>query len=242
MKDYNTIHGPGANGSSSVEQALLASSDGHDDANSFALELFALTGRAKIPAVQEYVEYLVQADCRFLLFAHHMPVMDALQQTLDVQRIRYIRIDGATAPRRREVLVESFHADAAIQVALLSITVCGIGLNLQCCSTVVFAELHWTPGILMQAEDRCHRMGQRRSVNVHYLIAKGTLDESMYRMLERKHSDVSVMLNGASATLGARQAPGHVGDFSTTAGQQVEHAAMAPSAARGRKRPAESGG
>jgi len=240
LKDYGTKHGAGAHGASAVEQVLQASSDGNEDASSFALELFGLTGRAKIPAVQEYVEYLVQAGCRFLLFAHHLPVMDGLQETLEAQRIRYIRIDGSTPSRRREVLVESFHTDAAIQVALLSTTVCGVGLNLQCCSTVVFAELHWTPGVLLQAEDRCHRMGQRRCVNVHYLIAKGTLDESMYRMLERKHSDVSVMLNGATATLGARQAHGQVGDFTTTAGLQVEHAAASSSAPRGRKRPAEN--
>ena len=51
---------------------------------------------------------------------------------------------------------------------------------------VVFAELHWTPGELEQCEDRAHRIGQTGTVNVHYLVAKGTLDEWVWSALARK--------------------------------------------------------
>ena len=51
---------------------------------------------------------------------------------------------------------------------------------------VVFAELYWDPGHLKQAEDRAHRIGQCSSVNIHYLIANGTLDTLMWGMLNRK--------------------------------------------------------
>lgn len=62
---------------------------------------------------------------------------------------------------------------APLQVALLSITACGHGLNLTAASTAVFAELYWVPGQIMQAEDRCHRMGTTHStINVHYCIAE----------------------------------------------------------------------
>lgn len=51
---------------------------------------------------------------------------------------------------------------------------------------MVFAELYWDPGHIKQAEDRAHRIGQCSSVNIHFLIAKGTLDPLMWAMLNRK--------------------------------------------------------
>ena len=60
------------------------------------------------------------------------------------------------------------------------------GLTFTAASHVVFAELYWDPGHIKQAEDRAHRIGQCSSVNVHYLIANGTLDSLMWALLNRK--------------------------------------------------------
>lgn len=60
------------------------------------------------------------------------------------------------------------------------------GLTFTAASHVVFAELYWNPGHIKQAEDRAHRIGQTSSINVHYLIAKGTFDTVMWSMLNRK--------------------------------------------------------
>mmetsp|Transcript_76152 Transcript_76152/g.134442 ORF Transcript_76152/g.134442 Transcript_76152/m.134442 type:complete len:568 (-) Transcript_76152:100-1803(-) len=189
-----------------------------------APELFRLTGLAKKEAVADYVEYLVLADCKFLLFAHHQDVLDHMQQKLEKLKTGFIRIDGKTPSQKREDLVNEFRSKPEKQVAILSITACGQGLNLQVCSTVVFAELHWTPGMLQQAEDRVHRMGQKNCVNVHYLIAKDTLDDSLYSMLERKHQDVGQLLDGQRSHLGAAQAPaGQVGAFTTSDDPSLEH-------------------
>ena len=69
------------------------------------------------------------------------------------------------------------------------------GFTLTAASTVIFAELHWTPAMLIQAQDRTHRIGQQNSVNVHYLIGDNTLDPIMLRQLERKVGTVSKLLN-----------------------------------------------
>lgn len=60
------------------------------------------------------------------------------------------------------------------------------GLTLTAAHHVVFAELHHTPGVIIQAEDRAHRIGQTLPVNVHYLIARGTVDEILWSMIRRK--------------------------------------------------------
>ncbi len=60
----------------------------------------------------------------------------------------------------------------------------------QAASMVVFAEYSWTPGTLVQAEDRVHRIGQANSVNVYYLHAKGSIDDIIWQTLEHKLDDV----------------------------------------------------
>lgn len=54
------------------------------------------------------------------------------------------------------------------------------------CGRVVFAELYWTPAQLLQAEDRCHRIGQASVVKVEYLVAKGSLDDALWPLIQRK--------------------------------------------------------
>ena len=70
----------------------------------------------------------------------------------------------------RKKHVRSFQDNFHIRAAVLSIMAANVGITLTAASTVVFAEMHWTPSQLVQAEDRAHRIGQRSCVNVHYLI------------------------------------------------------------------------
>ena len=63
---------------------------------------------------------------------------------------------------------------------------CRQGLTLTAARLVVFAELDWTPGTLEQCEDRAHRIGQQQAVHVHYLVARGTLDDWVWSALARK--------------------------------------------------------
>lgn len=85
--------------------------------------------------------------------------------------------------------------------ALLSISAAGVGLTLTASSTVVFAELHWTPAMMLQAEDRAHRIGQKACVNCHYLIGEGTLDNILYNYLLKKITNVSTFVDGSEQHL-----------------------------------------
>lgn len=192
--------GSGAGGVElSLAESLGSSSAGHTPPgpNMQAVsEMARLTCQAKINAVKDYVECAVLAGSRFLLFAHHLAMLDALEEHLERLKVCHIRIDGQTPQARRPTLVSKFQEDDAVKVALLSITACGQGLNLQAASLVIFAELHWVVGQMLQAEDRAHRMGQVSGVNVRYLIAPGTLDEIMHEVLKRKHKDTTATLDG----------------------------------------------
>jgi SWI/SNF-related matrix-associated actin-dependent regulator 1 of chromatin subfamily A len=64
-------------------------------------------------------------------------------------------------------------------------------------STVVFAEMNWTPGIMVQAEDRAHRIGQSNSVNVYYCYGENTVDQMIYPRLKLKSEVFANILDGA---------------------------------------------
>jgi SWI/SNF-related matrix-associated actin-dependent regulator 1 of chromatin subfamily A len=88
--------------------------------------------------------------------------MDALDDHLQTKRnenFDFIRIDGNTRSEIRHDLVSHFQETEACKVALLSITAACLGITLTAASTVIFAEVHWTPALMFQAEDRAHRIG-----------------------------------------------------------------------------------
>ncbi|EFJ51368.1 hypothetical protein VOLCADRAFT_103414 [Volvox carteri f. nagariensis] len=160
------------------------------------MRLWRDTAEIKKTAVAEYCSDLLEADgAKFLLFAHHKVLLDAVKSL----KARYIRIDGGTSGDDRGRLVKQFQEDADVKVAILSIKAAGVGLTMTASSLVVFAELSWVPGDIQQAEDRCHRIGQHTSVNIHFLLVRGSIDELMWDTLQNKLSDVGKVLDGSGA-------------------------------------------
>merc|ERR1712157_395002 len=84
----------------------------------------------------------------------------------------------------RSGLVQKFQENEVYRAAILSIKAAGVGLTLTAASLVIMAELDWTPGNLVQAEDRAHRIGQASSVLVHYLHMKGSIDDIIWQTLQ----------------------------------------------------------
>ncbi|XP_064401348.1 SWI/SNF-related matrix-associated actin-dependent regulator of chromatin subfamily A-like protein 1 [Halichondria panicea] len=145
----------------------------------------------KLPAVKDYILDMLEGGRKIIVFGHHMSVLNGLCEALDKKAITYIRIDGKTPADRRQALCDQFQHSEQCQVAVLSITTANAGLTLTAASTVIFAELFWNPGILVQAEDRAYRIGQKSSVNVHYLIAKDTVDDFIWPLIQNKLSVLS---------------------------------------------------
>ncbi|NXO15272.1 SMAL1 protein, partial [Oriolus oriolus] len=151
------------------------------------LVFFSRTAEAKIRSVVEYIlELLESGNNKFLVFAHHKIMLDAVVAELKKKHVEHIRIDGSTSSAERQSLCQKFQFSEKQAVAVLSLTAANMGLTLSAADLVVFAELFWNPGILIQAEDRAHRIGQTSSVNVHYLVAKGTADDYLWPMIQEK--------------------------------------------------------
>ncbi|KAJ3591822.1 hypothetical protein NHX12_006954 [Muraenolepis orangiensis] len=151
------------------------------------LVFYNQTANAKIQAIMEYIMDTLECGReKFLVFAHHKMVLDSITEELSKKSVYYIRIDGSTPSAERQRLCEDFQLRAGSCVAVLSITAANMGITLHSASLVVFAELFWNPGVLIQAEDRVHRIGQTSNVDIHYLVAKGTADDHLWPMIQQK--------------------------------------------------------
>ncbi|KAI3979104.1 hypothetical protein MKX01_016279 [Papaver californicum] len=159
------------------------------------------SAEAKIPAVLDYLGTVVEAGCKFLIFAHHQSMIDEIHKYLLKKKVGCIRIDGGTTPSLRHAMVSDFQEKDDIKAAVLSIKAGGVGLTLTAASTVFFAELSWTPGDIIQAEDRAHRIGQVSSVNVYFLLANDTVDDIIWDVVQSKLENLGQMLDGQENTL-----------------------------------------
>uniref|UniRef100_A0A7M4FTI9 Zinc finger RANBP2-type containing 3 n=1 Tax=Crocodylus porosus TaxID=8502 RepID=A0A7M4FTI9_CROPO len=176
--------------------------------------MYKQTAIAKAGAVKDYIKMMLENDkLKFLVFAHHLTMLQACTEAAIENKARYIRIDGSVPSAERIHLVHQFQKDPDTRVAILSIQAAGQGLTFTAATHVVFAELYWDPGHIKQAEDRAHRIGQYSSVNVHYLIAKGTLDPLMWAMLNRKARVTGSTLNGKKEKLRAEEGDKEKWDF-----------------------------
>lgn len=164
-------------------------------------KIYTDSAEAKIPAVLDYLETVIEAGCKFLIFAHHQPMLDAIHQLFLKKKLHCIRIDGGTPAASRQALVTEFQEKDDVKAAVLSIKAGGVGLTLTAASTVIFAELSWTPGDLIQAEDRAHRIGQVSSVNIYYLLANDTVDDIIWDVVRSKFENLGQVLDGRENVL-----------------------------------------
>ena len=96
----------------------------------------------------------------------------------------------------RDATVRAFQDPEGPQLLVGATRVAGQGLTLTRASNVAFLELEWTPALHDQAEDRLHRIGQHDAVTAWYLLAAGTIDETMATILERKRGLVAAVTDG----------------------------------------------
>lgn len=180
-------------------------SDVYDPASRKAIlnKMFHLTGTAKIPILIDMLKKWIDdsRNGKLCIFAHHMNVLDALIEKGGLSNhegssSKYIRIDGSTHPKMRQEQIMCFQYDPSVRIAVLGITAAGVGVTLTAASTIWFAELFWTPAIMIQAEDRCHRIGQQAQVKCLYITAKDTLDEVLWILLKRKFRALGEFVEG----------------------------------------------
>lgn len=151
----------------------------------------------------EVVENSLSACC--VVFCAHHQASDALLEQLKKENLRAAIVDGRTQPKERAQIVEKFQ-NGELDVFIGGINSAGEAITLTRADTVIFVELDWVPAALLQAEDRIHRVGQKKNCQVIQLIAKieddeENLDHMMVELLNDKAALIGSVLDESTGNI-----------------------------------------
>ena len=132
---------------------------------------------------------------KILLFSQFTSMLDILCRQLDEEGISYYTLTGSTSKEKRKELVEKFQQDDT-NVFCISLKAGGTGLNLTAADIVIHYDPWWNLAVQNQATDRAHRIGQVNTVTVYKLITKGTIEENILHLQEKKRQLADQVLSG----------------------------------------------
>ncbi|KAF9907102.1 hypothetical protein EC991_011320 [Linnemannia zychae] len=155
--------------------------------NKFALPGDPWMEACKVQELQKLLPKLINDDnSRVLIFSQFTMVLDILEPVIKTMGFQYLRMDGQSKVEERQPMIDSFNDDEKNKVFLLSTKAGGFGINLTGANVVIMYDLDYNPHNDKQAEDRAHRVGQTRQVDVYKLIGRDTIEEQIYQLANLK--------------------------------------------------------
>jgi hypothetical protein len=151
-----------------------------------------LAARGKLAGALAWVHDFLASGEPLVLFARHVEVQEAVLRRFP----EALHVLGSDSLARREGSISAFQASSGPALIVCATRAAAQGITLTRASNVCFLELEWTPAMHDQAEDRCHRIGQRDAVTAWYLLAAGTIDETMAALIQRKRGIVAAVTDG----------------------------------------------
>jgi SNF2 family DNA or RNA helicase len=152
-----------------------------------------LSAKAKMPAVHEWVEAHIADGKKVVVCAHHRDIVDEL-----AKKYGNLRIQGGMSVEDVEIQKKKFMTLSVEEapVIVLSIQAAKTGHTLTASQDCLFVELPWTPADVDQTYSRLHRLGQQGSVTSTYLLTSGTIDEEIYKLIQKKRAVVNASVDG----------------------------------------------
>jgi SWI/SNF-related matrix-associated actin-dependent regulator 1 of chromatin subfamily A len=140
------------------------------------------TALLKLPVVISFLREIMENGKKVVVFGHHRDMVEGIHNSFADSVLLY----GGTPKSRKQKNIETFQNDPTCTMFVGSIMAAGVGITLTAASHVVFAELDWVPGNMVQAEDRLHRISQLNPVLVQILVYEGSLDARMAKTIVKK--------------------------------------------------------
>ncbi len=160
-----------------------------------------LAGRSgKLELLDELLDTILAEDGAVLVFTQYVVMARLLERHLAARGVPSQLLHGGTPVARREELVRGFQ-NGDVPVFLLSLKAAGTGLTLTRADHVVHYDRWWNPAVEDQATDRAYRIGQTRPVQVHRLVAEGTVEDRIAVMLREKRALADAVLASGEAAL-----------------------------------------
>ena len=155
------------------------------------MTLRSLATRGKIAQAVDFIRTFLDSGKKLIVFCSLHEIVDELQKVFP----RAVTVTGRDSAVSKQASVDAFQNNPNVQLIICSIKAAGVGLTLTAASDVAFIELAWTYADCCQCEDRAHRIGQKDNVTCYYLLGRGTIDHTIYRLIHRKKSIANEIMN-----------------------------------------------
>jgi SNF2 family DNA or RNA helicase len=146
----------------------------------------------KLEQAVEWIEDFLENDEKLVVFCTHRIIVNELLARFP----KALTIVGGQSTESRDTAIQAFQNNPKKRLMVCTIKAGGVGTTLTASSNTVFLELAWGPGDHDQAEDRCHRIGQKDAVNAWYLLARDTIEEKIAQLIESKRLVVNAVTDG----------------------------------------------
>ncbi|XP_052888821.1 probable global transcription activator SNF2L1 [Anopheles moucheti] len=154
---------------------------------------------SKMILLDKLLARLKARGSKVLIFSQYVTVLKILMDYLDWREYEYCVLTGSTGHESRQSQMEEFNSPGSSKfVFLLSTRAGGLGINLVAADTVIFYDMDFNPQMDFQAEDRAHRIGQKRKVHVLRLLVRGSMDELLYHHSTRKRLLDAAVIRGTA--------------------------------------------
>lgn len=155
------------------------------------MTLRSLATKGKIAQAVDFIRTFLDSGKKLIVFCSLHEIVDELQKVFP----RAVTVTGRDSAINKQASVDAFQNNPNVQLIICSIKAAGVGLTLTAASDVAFIELAWTYADCCQCEDRAHRIGQKDNVTCYYLLGRGTIDHTIYRLIHRKKSIANEIMN-----------------------------------------------
>lgn len=152
----------------------------------------------KLDSLRDLLVQIAEGGHRVLIFSQFRGMLDRIEQELPDLGLTSFKITGSTPSQERQEMTKAFNQGER-DVFLISLKAGGVGLNLTGADTVILVDLWWNPAVESQAIGRAHRMGQEQAVEVYRLVTRGTIEEKIQELQEKKKNLVSEILDGTES-------------------------------------------
>ncbi len=155
------------------------------------MTLRRLVTLGKVAQATDFIRTFLENGKKLIVFCSLHEVVDALVKAFPGA----VTVTGRDSAVEKQAAVDSFQNNAETMLIICSIKAAGVGLTLTASSSVAFLELPWTYCDCCQCEDRAHRIGQKDNVTCYYLLAGGTIDQAVYRLIQDKKNTAAQIMN-----------------------------------------------
>lgn len=155
------------------------------------MTLRQLATLGKVAQAVDFIRTFLSSGKKLIVFCSLHEVVDALLKAFPGA----VTVTGRDSAASKQASVDAFQGNPDTQLIICSIKAAGVGLTLTASSSVAFLELPWTFCDCCQCEDRAHRIGQKDNVTCYYLLAKGTIDSIVYKLIQDKKNVANQIMN-----------------------------------------------